>query len=225
MVRRLVRSGASRVLIVAAATLLLTGCGSGPAAETHHGGGASADHSGVSAPATPAAGQAGIQGGDGSVTGAAAAATPPAGRGASAPAGARPPRATPLATLPPNAQATPESAGGRADLTSPSAGAFTITGSTCHQGGGSAAFFFGTTGSGEEVEISIQDSYAGPGTYGAGARAAVSVAHANRLWYGQFQEDPGAVLTVDAGGASGSFSFPTELDASKETVRGRFACG
>jgi len=107
----------------------------------------------------------------------------------------------------------------------PSAGSFVITGSTCGTGNDQGDFFFGNPGSGEEVEVVIHSGYTGPGTYSAtSADASVTVGHWQRTWYGQFSSDPGARITVDAGGRSGSFSFPSQVQ-TKETVTGTFACG
>ena len=109
-------------------------------------------------------------------------------------------------------------------MQTPSAGSFVITGSTCAFGGDQADFFFGSLGSGEEVEVTIHSGYKGAGAYPAtSADAGVTVGHANRTWYGQFSSDPGARITVDAGGRSGSFTFPSQV-TPKETVNGTFTC-
>jgi hypothetical protein len=196
------------------ALLSLVACGGGKGS----GSGGSAPAGAGGTPLAAVAGGTSAPSG-GSLAGAPGASVAP---GAHAHASART-SATPAPTRKPFATAM--TASGQARVQAPSTGAFVITGSTCGAGGGQADFFFGNPGSGEEVEVVIHSGYNGPGTYSAtSADASVSVGHSQRTWYGQFSTDSGASITVDAGGRSGTFSFPSQVQ-TKETVTGTFVCG
>lgn len=208
-----------RAMAAAAAALGVAACGGGPTLP--------ASSRGTLGDATGPAGTssaAGLALGAGRPTiGAAASVSggplnaPGTGRSGALPGGA-------AVDAPPGAVATPESSAGSATVTT-TGGTFVITGSTCRQAGDSAAFLFGVTGSGEEVEVSIQHGYRGAGTYGSSdTGVAVTVGHAGRAWYAQYASDAGASLTINPGERAGTFSFDTQI-GNPDHVTGRFTCG
>jgi hypothetical protein len=85
-------------------------------------------------------------------------------------------------------------------------------------------WFFGRSGSGDEIDVALRSGYTGPGTYSApSANASITVAHGGNVWYAQLSSDPGAYFVINAGGSSGRFSFPSQAGV-KETLTGNFAC-